>query len=367
MNDGGCSETPVNGNGNGNGDGEEAVCGQDPATKGCKVPGAHMAVGYWGRDIHAHIFANQEQARQRALLTEQILAGSIRAALWRGVTEGPQCACYKESNQQADRKCGACHGVGLVPGYVKFGYETFWLSGSDPDASLTGVTLTEGWKSAKVVLEAGETTGVIESVDMPFTRDAFGSAWSAESLYFLPEEEESSVVVEYSLDGGDTWAPIETLCAVNPTGNMIRFRATLNRDTAAVITPQFEIIRARFSRIPLSMPSAGQYRMGPWILIMREPPKTRHRKYEYGDIPVEDGLSFWTAGLAFFDPEIEAGSEEELLKGPLTFIEVLDGARTGTRYVTTSWQNSDPFGYILVSQTFEIRIADPAGPFSLVY
>lgn len=364
MSNGGCSETPINGGDNGNGDIE---CGEDTAERGCKVPGAHMAVGYWGRDIHAQIFAEQEQARQRALLTEQIIAGSIRAALWTGVTEGPRCACYKESNQQADRKCGACHGVGIVPGYVKFGYETFWLSGSDPDASLTGVMLSTAWKSAKVVLEPGATSGVIESVDMPFTRDAYGSAWSAEALYFLPEETESSVVVEYSLDGGDTWAPIETLCAVNPVSGTIRFRATLTRTSEDVISPQFEIVRARFARLPLANLSAGQYRMGPWILIMREPPKTRHRKYEYGDIPVEDGLSFWTAGLAFFDPSIAPGSDEELLKGPLVFIEVLDGARRGSRYVTTSWQNSDPFGYILVSQTFEIRIADPAGPFHLVW
>jgi len=366
MNNGGCEEAG-NGNGTGNGNDGDAVCGQDTATKGCKVPGAHMAVGYWGRDIHAQIFANQEHARQRALLTEQILAGSIRAALWRGVTEGPQCACYKESNQQADRKCGACHGVGIVPGYVKFGYETFWLSGSDPDATLTDVHLTQGWKSSKVILADGAVTGVIESVDMSFNRDAFGSAWSAQALYFLPEESESSVVVEYSLDGGDTWASLDTLCSVNPTSGTIRFRATLNRDSVDVISPQFEIIRARFARLPLSHPSAGQYRMGPWILIMREPPKTRARKYEYGDIPVEDGLSFWTAGLAFFDPTIEMGSQDELLKGPLAFIEVLDGARIGSRYVTTSWQNSDPFGYILVSQTFEIRIADPAGPFHLVW
>lgn len=362
----GCNEAG-NGNGNGNGNGTNAVCGQDPPDRGCKVPGAHMAVGYWGRSVHSQVFAEQEHARQRALLTDQILAGSLRAALWRGAEEGPRCACYKESNQQADRKCGACHGVGIVPGYFRFGYETLWLSGSDPDAVLTDVKLTSGWKSAKVVLAEGEVTGVIESPDMPFDRNAFGSAWSAESLYFTPEETASSVTVEYSLDGGGTWDPLDNLCSVNPEAGNIRFRATLSRDTSEVISPQFEIIRARYARIPRTHMSAGQYRMGPWILAMREPPKTRARKYEYGDIPVEDGLSFWTAGLAFFDPEIAPGSDGELLKGPLVFIEILDGARTGSRYVTTSWQNSDPFGYILVSQTFEIRIADPSGPFAVVW
>jgi len=342
-------------------------CGKDPLDRGCKVPGAHMAVGYWGKSSHAQIFANQEHARQRALLMDQILAGSLRAALWRGAETGTRCACYKESNQQADRKCGACHGVGIVPGYLKFGYETLWLSGSDPGASLEGVQLTQGWKSAKVVLEDGQLTGTIESPDMSFSRTAFGSVWETQALYFLPEVVESSVVVKYSLDAGDTWDALVNLATVNPETGSIRFRATLSRDTAAVVSPQFEILRARYARIPQTHMSAGQYRMGPWILAMREPPKTRQRKYEYGDIPVEDGLSFWTAGLAFFDPEVDFGSPGELLEGPLVFIEVLDGAREGSRYVTTSWQNSDPFGFILVSQTFEIRIADPAGPVGLVF
>jgi hypothetical protein len=346
-------------------------CGSDPPDKGCKVPGSHTAVGYWGGSVYQRVFAEQEHARQRALLTDQIIAGSLRVALWIGATEddgGNRCACYKESNQQADRKCGACHGVGFVPGYYKFGYNTVFMSGVDDDVTFTGTELTTGWKSAKIVLQDGVLSGTVESGDKPFDRNVLGAVWESEALYFLPEDTESSVTVEYSLDAGSSWSDLSTLVTTNPASGNIRFRTTIARDSAAVISPQFEIVRARYSRIPLTMPVGdGSYRMGPWILAMREPPTTRSRKYEYGDIPVEDGLSFWTAGLAFFDPDVAYGSDEELLKGPLTFVEILDGARVGSRYVATTWQNSDPFGYILVSQTFQIRIADPAGPIHIVY
>ncbi len=339
---------------------------------GPKVPGAHMAVGWWGRDAYADVFYQQKIARERALLTDQILIGSVPAALWIGATTddaGERCACYKESNQQADRKCGACHGIGLVPGYHRFGYTTLWMSGVDTDVVFTNTELTTGWKSAKIVLTNNTLSGTVESGDKTFSRSVLGSVWESEALYFTPESTESSVVVEYSLDSGSTWVALAGLATANPSSGTIRFRATLTRDTAAVISPQFEIIRARYARIPLTRPTGdGSYRMGPWLLVMREPPTTRNRKYEYGDIPVEDGLSFWTAGLAFFDPDIEYGSQDELLKeDSLAFIEILDGARTGSRYVAVTWQNSDPFGYILVSQTFQIRIADPVGPFGEVF
>lgn len=336
--------------------------------KGCKVPGNHMAVGYWGGDIYAQVFAEQQAARERALLTDQILAGSLRASLWQGATSGTRCACYKESNQQPDRKCGACHGVsgGFVPGYLKFGYATLWMTGFDPDVTLTHVRKAD-FKSAKMVLEDGEIWGTIESGDKPFSRTVLGSKWEYQSLFFLREEAMTDVVVEYSLDSGETWNDIATLPIANPSSGTIRFKATLRRDEPEALSPYFEIVRARYATISLSKPSGVGYRMGPWILVMRAPPQTRQRKYEYGDIPMEEGLTFWTAGLALFDPKIEYGSREELISGPDTFIEILDGVKVGNRYLSVQWQNSDPFGFIIVSQTFQIRIVDPVGPLGLVW
>jgi len=355
-----------NGNGsNGNGDGDQGVCG--PKRPGCMDLG-HMAVGYWGRDIHSHVFGEQQLSKERALLIEQILAGSIRADLWQGVEDGVKCGCYKESNQQPDRKCSACHGVGKVPGFFKFGYETLWMTGMDVDATLTNLRLSKNFKSAKLELVDDALSGTIESADKPFIRDVLGSTWEADYWSLVREDGVSDVVVEFSLDSGGSWSPICDLLTVNPSSGNIRFRATLTRDTANVLSPFFEVVRARYATIALSREDVGgSYRMGPWILIMREPPTTGYKKQEYGDIPLEDGLEFWTAGLSLFDPTITVGSEEEMIKGPNVLIEVLDGARAGNRYVTTTWKNSDPFGYIITSQTFKIRIADPVEPMSLVW
>ncbi len=338
------------------------------ADTGCKVKGDHLAVGYWGRDIHARIFAGQEHARQRALLTDQILAGSIRADLWLGLEDGPRCGCYKESNRQSDRKCSACHGVGVVPGYRKFGYETLWLSGVDTSAVLTNVQLTKAFRSAKMELVSGALTGTLESADMPFARSVFGSKWEVDIQSFELEPAESSVVAEYSLNSGTTWDLLSNLETVNPLDGTIRFRVTLTRISVDALSPMFEILRARYARIALTRKQpSGEHRMGPWILVMREPPTTGYQKQEYGDIPIEDGLEFWTAGLSLFDPSIELGTAAELIEGPSVLIDILDGARAGNRYVATSWKNSDPFGYMIVSQTFKIRIADDVGPYSLVW
>lgn len=357
---------PGNGDSGDSGDSIESACGA--IREGCHGVG-QLAVGYWAPDIYKHINGMQEQARQRALLTEQILAGSIRANFWQGATDGPKCGCYKESNQMADRKCSACHGVGVVPGYLKFGYNTLWMGTTDTDITLTSVRLSSGFKSAKIELVAGALTGTIESGDKVFERTAVGSSWEVDFQAFTRDPTyTTSVVIEYSLDSGTTWSEICNLVSANPASGTIRFRATLTRSDAVALSPFFEIVRARYAAIDLSREGVtGEYRMGPWILVMREPPSTGYKKQEYGDIPFENGMEYWTAGLGLFDPRITLGSLQELIKGEYTFIEILDGARVGSRYVATEWKNSDPFAYIIVSQTFKIRVIDTVEPLSLVW
>jgi hypothetical protein len=331
-----------------------------------------MAVGFWGRDVHCRLLAEQEHAKQRALLEAQISAGGLRAALWQSNDSGSKCACYKESNQQSDRKCKSCHGTGVLPGYLKFGYTTVWMSVVDTDITLTNVEITTDFKSAKAILVSTALTGTIESGDKPFTRSIVGSTWAYDVASFVRIESGSSVTVEYSLNSGVTWAAIATLPTVNPAAGVIRFRATLTRSSTAVLSPLFEIVRARFERIAYSsLQSNGSYRWGPWILVLRSVPKNRYTKSEHGDIPSRTDMSFWTAGLSMFDPSIAFGSDEELIKkedeGPSDFIEILDGVGTGTRYVVIERQFSDPLGLFLVDQTFVSRMADPSGHYLLIW
>lgn len=336
--------------------------------RGCKLPGSNMAVGYWGRDIHAQVFADQQLGKERALLQEQVLLGGIRTELWQGVKTGPQCACWNPINNMADKKCLACHGVGTVPGYLKFGYSTLWMSASDTDATLTSLRLTKNYQSSKLELVDGALTGTVESADKPFSRTVFGSTWATSVQYYLMEADYSSVVVEYSLDSGTTWLALSNLLSETTLTGTIRFRATLSRTETAARSPLFEMLRARYATIPLSNPDMNDvYRKGPWILIMREPPSTGYRKQDYGDQPIEEGLTMWTGGLSMFDSSIATGSTEEMVKGPEALVQLLDGARSGNRYIASAWQNSDPMAYIITSQTFKVRITDSVDPMSLVW
>lgn len=336
--------------------------------RGCKLPGSNMAVGYWGRDIHAQVFADQQIGKERALLQEQILLGGFRTELWQGVKTGPECACYNPINRMADKKCLACHGVGIVPGYLKFGYNTLWMSASDADVTLTDLRLTKNYQSSKLELVDGALTGVVESADKPFSRTVFGAVWETSVQYYLMESDYSSVAVEYSLDSGGTWLDLSNLPSETMLTGVIRFRVTMSRTEVEARSPLFEMLRARYATIPLSNPDVNDvYRKGPWILIMREPPSTGYRKQDYGDLPIEENLPLWTAGLGMFDSSITMGSTDELIQGPEALVRLLDGARAGNRYVATSWQNSDPMAYIIVSQTFKMRITDSVDPMSLVW
>lgn len=338
---------------------------------GCKGLGG-SAVGYWGRDIYKRIAAEQVFAKERALLDDMIQGTGLRVELWIGVTSGNQCSCYKKSQRAADRKCSSCHGVvdGYVPGYLKFGYNTLWMNAADGDVTLTNVEVTTLWKSSKVQLADTALVGTIESGDKSFSRTAIGSVWEFDSVDFIQIDGDSSVTVEYSLDSGSTWSSMSNLSTENPSSGSIRFRATLTRTSTDILSPLFEIVRARYSTIDLENEiEDGVYAKGPWIKILNGKPFKGYRKSEYGDLPALDGgMSFWTVGLGSFDSSIELGSRDELLSGPNVALRFLDGVLADDKkYVLLNWQHSDPGAYVLTTQTFNARVADEVGPYSIIW
>ena len=336
---------------------------------GCRGLGS-SAVGYWGRSIYKRLQAEQEFAKQRALLQDELLGVGIRVNLWQGVESGTQCSCYKNSNKQADRKCKSCHGVidGYIPGYLKFGYNTLWMSANDTDVTLTNVEITTDFRSAKAGLTSGSLSGTIESADKTFSRTAIGSVWETNETSFLRDGDDSTVTVEYSLDSGSTWTSIADLPTANPSSGTIRFRATLTRTSTSILTPFFEIIRARYATLDLKEERGdGTYTYGPWIRLLNSKPFKGYQKSEHGDFPTTDTMTVWTSGLSMFDSSIEVNTAAELLNGPNVIFEILDGALAGTRYLTLNWQHSDPAAYQITTQTFKVRREDPVSPFALVW
>ena len=329
---------------------------------GCKGYG-HTATGSWARDVYKRVRAEQEQARQRALLEDQIKAGGVRAELWQQVKTGERCACYKQTNQQSDRKCVSCHGSSYVPGWQKFGHNTLFMSSVDTDITLTNTKLTTDIKSSKIELVSGATSGTVESTDKSFSRTAIGSSWDYDVQTFERIQSQSSVTVEYSLDSGSTWSDMSNLVMENPISGTIRFRATLTRDSANILSPYFAIVRARYATIDIS----DDGRFGPWVLLMRPPAVKSVVKSDHGDFPKQNSLAVWTAGLSMFDSSIEIGSTDELIEGPGIMFQLLDGANTEDRYIALNWQHSDPLAYVITTQNFTLRVEDPIGPYSLIW
>lgn len=336
--------------------------------RGCDGLG-RGAIGSWARSDYQRVQAESEHSRQRALLGDQIKLGGLRMELWKSVSIGERCSCYKESTQQSDRKCKSCYGVSYVPGFRKFGYETYWMSSVDTDVVLTNTHITNEFKSAKVELDVTALTGTIECGDKAFNRLIVGSTWEYDVASFIRLEGYSSITVQYSLTSGRTWSDISTLSTSNPSSGMIRFRVTLSRTTVEVLSPLFEIIRARYARVPFSkdLGANGEPRMGPWILAMRSVPERAFIKSEQGDRPDYRNMAFWTAGLAMFDSSLEVGSEDELMVGPGVVVKILDGVEAGDVYVVTNWKQSDPFGYMITQQEFGVRIENPSGPYRLLW
>lgn len=333
------------------------------------------ATGYWGRSVYLQLAAEQQYGKQRALLFDKLLSNGLRTELWIGVETGNRCACYNEAHKAADRKCGSCHGIGLVPGYTKFGHDTVWMSATDADVTLTGLEITTTFKSAKVQLTAGTLAGTIESGDKAVDRTATGSAWEYDVSSFIRIDGSSNIAVEYSIDSGSNWLAISGLATANPSSGVIRFKATLTRTTSSVLSPLFEIMRARYGTIDLegSRISSGdepdtcisQY--GPWIYVMNEKPRQNYLKSEHGDLPTYT-MKFWTMGLASFDSSLTVNSSEELLEGPSVAFRFLDGVLANERkYVMTDWQMSDPGAYMVTIQTFTMRVADEVGPYAAIF
>ncbi|MDC1300008.1 hypothetical protein N8Z24_00720 [bacterium] len=242
------------------------------------------------------------------------------------------------------------------------------MSVKDSDITLTNVEVVTDFKSAKVGLTSTATSGTIESGDKTFTRSAIGSVWEYEAVDYLRLEDDSSVTVEYSLDSGSTWSAITNLATANPSSGSIRFKATLTRTSTSILTPFFEIVRARYGTIDQENQRAdSSYTYGPFIRILNTKPYRSLLKSEYGDYPNLSGMSFWTVGLSAFDSAITTGSEEEMLDNNLTIIEFLEGALTGKRFTVTNGKMADPGATVVMTQDFTLREVDSVGPRARVW
>ena len=341
-----------------------------------KIAGAPAAVGYWGSNMRCRIEQEQTLPKMRALLQDQLLGGGIKAALWLSVHDirdgvdfaDPgtiRCTCVKASGEHADRRCLSCHGIGFVPGYRKFGYETIWAASVSSSLITTGVALNTVLKPYRYELSPTAIYGRIETPDVFFVKNVPGT-WEARNDYTIKDSTTSGIEATFSIDGGLSWAALEDIAIVNPPTGRIKFRIELRRTSVLVPSPAWEIVRARFASIPEHGPrdSSGNYRLGPWILILKSISPDKEIQDLRGVQIDSQSNNFWTGPLSMFDCSVPTQSgpggyfdESNTIRDP-SFIEFLEGARNAKynqRWSLTNQTYSDPMGY-MVRQFFQARL-----------
>lgn len=336
---------------------------------GNKVPGVHSAVGYWGGNMRCRISQEQTLPKMRALLQDQLLGGGIKADLWMAVhdvRDGDQaapgtlkCTCVKASGQSADRRCSSCHGINYIPGYRKFGYETFWVASVSPGSTLRNVQLNTVLKPNRIELIPDALSGTIETGDLFFTRLYPDMDWNWKNDAVIKDGAHSRVNVFFSVDQGISFRPIAELVAANPGTGSIRFRIEISRTSTSIPSPLWEIFRARFPTIPVND------RLGPWILVLKNISADKQIQDLRGVQLDSASNNFWTAPLSLFDCSIstqrnvgDGFDEANVIRDP-AFIEFIEGARNARhnqRWALTNFTFSDPLGYFM-RQYFQARLA----------
>jgi hypothetical protein len=209
----------------------------------------------------------------------------------------------------------------------------------------------------------------METPDIFFSRSVIDLIWESRSDSVIRDGVNSSVLTEFSTDGGGTWIPLANLAATNPGSGRIRFRVTITRASTAIASPAWEILRARFPTIPI------QGRIGPWILILKTVTPDKSVQDVRGVLFTSEGDRFWTGPLSMFDCRIppQAGVGATLDPNDMireqAFIQFLEGARRvnfDQRWSLTDVAYSDPLGF-LTRQFFDSRLQQIQEFTSLVF
>jgi hypothetical protein len=324
-----------------------------------KVPGAPNAIGYWGRSILCRVCSDQTGDKVKATLIDKLLALPKPTYIWLPVSNLTQpeldehigdgatfpCTCDKDTASVSDDACRSCHGVRIIPGYVRFLTEvTYFSSAEAASYTLTGCELNYDIKPNRILMSAGTTSATIETNDKAYTNPD-GTDWETEVVDFI-RAAGNTVTAEFSTDGGGTWTAIASINgASKPIGTgTIRFRVTLARTAASDKSPAFEIIRMRRVRTEDANkgledalhPPCVDYEPGQVLIARTWVQEQTIRDAGRGRNTNHMGDKMWTMPLDFFDttitPDTPAAKIDDRKSGPHPFYEIRYGVNLGDRY-----------------------------------
>lgn len=336
-----------------------------------KLDGFPGAVGYWGNSPWYRARCEQVAAKTRVLLQDKLITRGKPAWLYQPVRLGDAgvvaCTCVKDTTKSNDRPCQQCYGVGLAPGYVRFMHPTVHFTAAESASyTLTQVVVSTDFKPHNFQLAAGAVAGTIETQDKAYSNPD-SDTWDTHVVQYLREPGgANTVAVEFSTDSGANWFALSAINGANqPVGTgTLRFRVTLTRTSAAVRSPVFEAVRARFlrtndySRAVLAANgdvAAGQVLvLRPWVQEQAQSDTGRGVDIEWM------GDRSWTAPLDFFDTTLTRDTPacrvDDEAAGPHPFYEYVTGIKDGDRIVLTALKWNEEFG-MFTHQSFDERRA----------
>lgn len=268
----------------------------------------------------------------------------------------PFCSCFKQTSKQPDNFCRSCYGLGIIPGYTKFGYAEFTFAATDPTNTLTNTSLFTEFTPFRLQITAGFLTGTVLSpvYAVAVAVDPASNAFQFQADTYLRQPAGTSAVVEYSVNAGP-WTALTLLSQqAIAAGSTLQFRVTLTRSVLADRSPFFEILRARYARLD-----------EPWIRVLKSMPNRPRSRESMGLVESDGSVRFWTVPLLVFDdtfpqdPDVVAPPHMNIIQ-PKAFLEFKEGAYVGKRYDLTNFSYSDPKG-VFISQSFACRLLQPQG------
>lgn len=316
-----------------------------------------LASGFWGPGgPKPRMLADQVVERITKSNADFIRMGVV-SDLWIAPFDNqdklPTCSCVKVTNQSADIRCNKCHGLKLIPGYVKWGYNTCFYSAvevgltgqSDPGFNFpTSIVKNTSTTLHTLQLATGVLSASFVTPDYAVNNPYSGSFELQTKIYNRAAGNGYSV--EWSLDQGTTWLTGD-FTKLELSQGTIRFRITLSRQSAANASPQFEILRFRY-------PIQDE----PFIRAAKPMGNRKKKREETGITEEESGLKYWTIPIKG-SAQVNGQSVFDKAWLPDSFILLLrEGTFAGDRYWTTNIERSEHIG-VLTSQWFTVRRVQP--------
>jgi hypothetical protein len=324
---------------------------------GCKGPGTGSSPGYWGRNIHQRIVAENTAERIKTLLIDKLLSLGKDVYLWTQITDitpgALECSCVKDTTKRADIPCNSCYGTKYIPGYVKFAHETLVFPSIKAGVVLTDVHLDTGIKPHRILLDDGQLTGSIEFPAIPFSNANYNWTYKLDAPNIVVG---NTIEVEYSVNPEpyEVYNPIANINDINirPVGvGNIYIKVTLTRSSVDDRSPEFEVFRLRHQTVN-----------EPYIKILRPQVTEVPTWLQHGLRSEQLGERFWTAPLDFFDRSIIKNTPAARIIEN-SFYQRVTGINSDSRYVTVKLSYNEEFG-IFTHQSFETRKTQPQEVYS---